>query len=166
MNNKLNENVYNYKAQSIHGKEISLSDYKNKVVLIVNTASMCGFTPQFKGLQELYDLYHDKGFVVLGFPCDQFGKQEYSNTDKIISFCEINYGVTFPMFSKINVNGKSEHPLFTYLKKQTGGIGGGTIKWNFTKFLLDSQGNVYRRYSPTTKPGKLKKDIEHLLKEE
>lgn len=141
------------------GKEKSLRDYEGKTLLIVNTASKCGFTPQFEGLQKLYEKYKDRGLEVLGFPCDQFKNQEFDDIEETLQFCQINYGVTFPIFAKIDVNGENEHPLYTYLKEQKGGILLKNIKWNFTKFLVDRNGLVVERYSPTTEPSKLEEDI-------
>ncbi|QSR24196.1 glutathione peroxidase [Nocardioides aromaticivorans] len=152
-----------FSATSIDGKPVDLSSYDGKVVLVVNTASKCGFTPQYKGLQELQDTYGDRGFEVLGFPCDQFGHQEPADEEEIAAFCERNYGVTFPMFAKIDVNGDDAHPLFQWLKKEEGGLLGGGIKWNFTKFLIGRDGQVIDRFAPTTKPEKLTGDIEKAL---
>lgn len=152
-----------FSATSIDGKPVDLSSYDGKVVLVVNTASKCGFTPQYKGLQELQDTYGDRGFEVLGFPCDQFGHQEPGDEEEIASFCERNFGVTFPMFAKIDVNGDDAHPLFQWLKKEEGGLLGGKIKWNFTKFLIGRDGQVIDRFAPTTKPEKLAGDIEKAL---
>jgi glutathione peroxidase len=157
--------IYRFQVKTIDGQEISLNQYEGKVALIVNTASKCGFTPQFSELQSLYEEYKDKGFVVLGFPCNQFMSQEPGSEEDIKSFCELNYGVTFPMFAKVEVNGVYTHPLFSYLRKQTPRIFGiNTIKWNFTKFLVDSKGNVVKRFAPTIKPHEIVKDIEALLK--
>ncbi|MCM2533208.1 glutathione peroxidase [Neobacillus pocheonensis] len=156
--------IYQFRVNTIDGQEISLKQFEGKVLLIVNTASKCGLTPQYNELQGLYETFKDKGLVVLGFPCNQFMNQEPGNEKDIQSFCELNYGVTFPMFAKVDVNGVHAHPLFVYLKKQTPGIlGFNTVKWNFTKFLVDSKGNVVQRYSPTTKPLEIVKDIEALL---
>jgi glutathione peroxidase len=156
--------IYKYRVKTIDGEEIAIKQFEGKVLLIVNTASKCGFTPQYKELQELYETYKDKGLVVLGFPCNQFMNQEPGNEHDIKSFCELNYGVTFPMFAKVDVNGVVAHPLFVYLRKQTlGTLGFNIIKWNFTKFLVDSKGNVINRYSPMTKPNEIVKDIEVLL---
>ncbi len=152
-----------FSATSIDGKPVDLSSYDGKVVLVVNTASKCGFTPQYKGLQELQDTYGDRGFEVLGFPCDQFGHQEPGDEEEIATFCERNFGVTFPMFAKIDVNGDGAHPLFQWLKKEEGGLLGGKIKWNFTKFLIGRDGQVIDRFAPTTKPEKLAGDIEKAL---
>jgi glutathione peroxidase len=145
------------------GDDIPFSTYKGKVLLIVNTASKCGFTPQFQGLQALYDEYQTQGLEILGFPCNQFAGQDPGSSEEIRSFCQINYGVTFPIFEKINVNGKDAAPLYQYLKKQKRGALGSRIQWNFTKFLVDRQGNVVGRYAPDVKPEELKPDIEKLL---
>lgn len=152
---------YDLSAISLQGKEISMSKYEGKVVLIVNTASKCGFTPQMAGLQTLYEKYKDQGLVILGFPCNQFGQQEPGDAHSIEEGCVLNYGVKFQMFSKIDVNGKNEHPIYHWLKSQKKGKGllGNAIKWNFTKFLLDRQGNVTGRYSSMTTPEQLEKDI-------
>ena len=156
--------IYQFSAKTIDGQEISLKQFEGKVVLIVNTASKCGFTPQFKDLQELYETYKDKGLEILGFPCNQFMNQDPGSEEEIKSFCELNYGVTFPMFAKVDVNGVYTHPLFRYIREQTPGLLGlNTIKWNFTKFLVDANGNVIKRFAPQTKPSEIAKDIEPLL---
>ena len=155
--------IYDFSAKFNNGTDQSLAAYKGKVLLIVNTASQCGFTPQYKGLQELYAKYHDKGFEVLGFPCDQFGHQEPGNDDEIKSFCELNYGVNFPLFSKIEVNGDDAHPLYKFLKNEKSGLLGDAIKWNFTKFLVDKQGSVVERFAPTTTPEAIESKIQGLL---
>jgi len=155
--------LYGFSAKLNNGQDKSLTDYKGKVLLIVNTASQCGFTPQYKGLQELYAKYHHRGLEVLGFPCDQFGHQEPGSDDEIKSFCEVNYGVNFPLFAKIEVNGEGAHPMYKFLKSEKGGLLGDAIKWNFTKFLIDKQGNVVERFAPTTTPEKLTADIEREL---
>lgn len=156
--------IYGFKAANIKGEEKSLTDYQGNVLLIVNTASKCGFTPQFKGLEELHQQYSDKGLSILGFPCNQFGKQDPGNNDQIQEFCQLNYGVSFDMFAKIDVNGDDAHPLFQHLKTEAKGIAGTTgIKWNFTKFLVDKEGNVIKRYAPKDTPKKIAKDIEALL---
>ncbi|GAA3671214.1 glutathione peroxidase [Nocardioides ginsengisoli] len=152
-----------FSATSIEGKDIDLSSYDGSVVLVVNTASKCGLTPQYQGLQELYDSYADRGFTILGFPCDQFAHQEPGTEDEIADFCQRNYGVSFPMFAKIDVNGKDTHPLFEWLKDEKRGLIGGAIKWNFTKFLLGRDGQVIDRYAPTTEPEKISDDIEKAL---
>ncbi|SFA40269.1 glutathione peroxidase [Parageobacillus thermantarcticus] len=156
--------IYDFTAKTIRGEEQSLADYKGKVLLIVNTASKCGFTPQYKELQELYEQYRNRGFVVLGFPCNQFGNQEPGTEEEIEQFCQVNYGVTFPMFAKVDVNGEQAHPLFRYLTEKAPGVfGTKAIKWNFTKFLIDRNGNVVARFAPQTKPSELKSEIEKLL---
>jgi glutathione peroxidase len=152
-----------FDATSLDGQEVDLSAYAGQVVLVVNTASQCGFTPQYAGLQELYDRYGEQGFTVLGFPCDQFGHQEPGTEEEIGAFCERNYGVTFPMFSKVDVNGDGAHPLFKWLRDQKGGLLGDRVKWNFTKFLVGRDGQVLDRYAPTTVPAKLAGDIEKAL---
>jgi glutathione peroxidase len=154
---------YDFKATTLQGKEVSMERYRGKVVLVVNTASECGFTPQYEGLQDLFDRYKDSGLEILGFPCNQFGKQEPGTEEEIGEFCRINYGVTFQMFSKVDVNGEDAHPLYVYLKDQLPGKLGRNIKWNFTKFLMDRGGRPFKRYSSSTKPEKLVTDIERLL---
>lgn len=156
--------VYDFSAKTIDGKPKKLADFKGKVLLIVNTASQCGFTPQYKGLETLYRKYKDRGFVVLGFPCNQFGAQEPGAESDIAEFCEMNYGVTFPLFAKVDVNGESAHPLFKYLTSAKPGLlGSEAIKWNFTKFLIGRDGKVIARYAPTTKPEDIAADIEKAL---
>jgi glutathione peroxidase len=155
--------VYDFDATTIAGLEQHLADYRGKVMLIVNVASQCGFTPQYGPLQKLYDDYAERGLVVLGFPCDQFGHQEPGGEAEIAQFCEGSYGVTFPMFSKVEVNGKGAHPLYRWLKAEKSGVLGGAIKWNFTKFLVDTEGNVVKRYGSTTGPADIAPDIEKLL---
>lgn len=160
----MSNNLYAFRAVTMQGKEVALSDFKGKVLLIVNTASKCGFTPQFKGLESLYKEYKDKGLEVLGFPCNQFGHQDPGSNEEISQFCELNYGVSFPMFQKVDVNGDNAHPLFKYLKEQAPGLlGTQAIKWNFTKFLVDQNGRVVDRYAPTDTPEKIAKDIAKLL---
>lgn len=159
----MNATVYRFNAATLKGEEVSLDAYRGKVLLIVNTASKCGLTPQYEGLEKLYKQYKDQGLVVLGFPCNQFGNQEPGNADDIESFCSVNYGVSFPMFAKIDVNGKNADPLFRFLKKKLSGFLGGKIKWNFTKFLVDKNGTPVKRYAPVTAPEKLATDIEKLL---
>ena len=154
---------YELSATSMQGKEVLMKEYEGKVVLIINTASKCGFTPQYAGLEELYKKYKDKGLVILGFPCNQFGHQEPGDEKEIKQGCLINYGVTFQMFSKIDVNGENEHPLYTFLKSKKGGLFGSKIKWNFTKFLLDTQGNVVDRFGSVKTPNSIEKYIEKLL---
>lgn len=156
--------VYDFKANDIQGNEKALSEYKGKVLLIVNTASKCGLTPQYEGLEELYKEYGEQGLEILGFPCNQFAQQEKGTDSEIAGFCLKNYGVSFPMFSKIDVNGESAHPLYKYLKSEARGVlGTQKIKWNFTKFLIDQNGNVVKRFAPTAKPQSLKADIRALL---
>ena len=155
--------VYDFSAKLNNGTDQSLAAYKGRVLLIVNTASECGFTPQYKGLQDLYAKYHDQGLEVLGFPCDQFGHQEPGSDEQIKSFCDLNYGVSFPLYSKIEVNGANAHPLYQFLKNEKGGILGDAIKWNFTKFLIDKQGHVIERFAPQTTPEKISSDIEREL---
>ena len=156
--------IYDFSANSLAGKPADLAACKGKVLLIVNTASQCGFTPQYKGLEALYEGFRDRGFEVLGFPCNQFGGQEPGDSKGIAQFCERNYGVTFPLFEKIDVNGGGTHPLFTWLKSEAPGIlGTKDIKWNFTKFLVDRNGKVVDRYAPTTRPDAISGDIEKLL---
>ncbi|MCX5898248.1 MAG: glutathione peroxidase [Proteobacteria bacterium] len=157
------QTIYAFSVQTIDGAEKSLAEYRGSVVLIVNVASKCGFTPQYKGLQELYDKYRNRGFVVLGFPCNQFLSQEPGTNDEIKHFCSINYGVTFPMFDKIDVNGANAHPLYKYLTSAKGGFITDSIKWNFTKFLVDRKGAVVKRYPPQTAPKDIEDDIKQYL---
>ncbi len=157
-------NIYDFEVEKINGEKIKLDTYKGKVVLIVNTASKCGFTPQFAALEELYKKYGSDSFVILGFPCNQFAGQDPGTNDEIESFCRLNYGVSFPMFAKINVNGEKTHPLYKYLKEEQKGILGTKIKWNFTKFLVDKQGKVVSRYAPNKAPKELEDIIEELMK--
>ena len=152
-----------FKATSLDGRLIDLADYDDHVVMVVNTASECGFTSQYAGLQELHDTYAAQGFAVLGFPCDQFGGQEPGDESEIAAFCERNFGVTFPMFAKVDVNGDDAHPLFEWLRTEKGGLLGDAIKWNFTKFLVGRDGQVLARYAPTTEPAKLAGDVETAL---
>jgi len=160
----MSADIYEFEVQAITGDKARLGSYENQVMLIVNTASKCGFTPQYEGLEALYKEYKDQGFVVLGFPCNQFGRQEPGSESDIEAFCQLNYGVSFPMFAKIDVNGNDADPLFKYLKKsQKGLLGSEKIKWNFTKFLVNRDGKVIARYAPTVKPKDLTKDIEELL---
>ena len=157
--------IYDFKVKSIESKEISMSEYKGKVLLIVNVASECGFTPQYEGLEALYETYKDEGFMVLGFPSNQFGEQESGSNEKIKFFCQGTYDVHFDMFSKIDVNGENADPLYKFLKHEQGGfLWIDSIKWNFTKFLVDREGNIVDRYAPSTKPQSIKTDIEKLLK--
>ncbi len=155
--------VYDFTVLNPAGKERALKEFEGKVLLIVNTASKCGFTPQFAGLEELYEKYKDQGVEVLGFPCNQFGKQDPGSNDEIQEFCQLNYGVSFPMFGKIEVNGSGADPLFKHLKDAAPGMLTKNIKWNFTKFLVDADGNVVKRYAPTVKPKDIEKDIDALL---
>jgi glutathione peroxidase len=158
------ENIYQFCASLINQKEISLAEYTGKVILIVNTASKCGLTPQYAGLQSLYEKYKEKDFVILGFPCDQFANQELSEDTAIESFCKVNYGVSFPIFSKIDVNGNNSHPIFKYLKNELPGfLGTQQIKWNFTKFLINREGKPVKRFGPKTLPGDIENDILAIL---
>lgn len=158
-----NKSIYDINVTSIEGFKRSMKDYKGKVMLIVNTASKCGFTPQYDGLEELYKKYGSKGLVVLGFPSNQFMKQEPGTESEIQSFCQVNFNITFPMFSKIDVNGTDAHPLYQFLKSEAPGFMGKKIKWNFTKFLVDRKGKVVKRYAPTKKPEDIEEDIVKLL---
>ncbi|WGS22258.1 MULTISPECIES: glutathione peroxidase [unclassified Bradyrhizobium] len=155
--------VYDFTARSLAGEDVPLQRFEGQVLLIVNTASACGFTPQCKGLQELHADLSPRGFAVLGFPCNQFGAQEPGTAAQIAEFCKTNYAVTFPMFAKIDVNGTNAHPLYDYLKREKSGLLGASIKWNFTKFLVDRAGKVVARHAPTARPEGLRKDIEALL---
>ena len=155
--------VYDFTAKSLAGDDMPLRQFEGQVLLIVNTASACGFTPQYKGLQELHAGLSPRGFAVLGFPCNQFGAQEPGTAAQIAAFCETNYAVTFPMFAKIDVNGSGAHPLYEHLKREKSGLLGPAIKWNFTKFLVDRAGRVVARHAPTARPEGLKKEIEALL---
>jgi glutathione peroxidase len=159
----MEDTFYQFSARSLQGKEISMESYRGKVILVVNTASKCGLTPQYEGLENLHQKYKDKGLVILGFPCNQFGNQEPGTDKEISEGCLINYGVSFQMFSKIDVNGENAHPLYKYLKDSLSGLTGKKIKWNFAKFLVDRTGKPVKRFSPTTVPDKLVKDIEKLL---
>ncbi|TGK21228.1 glutathione peroxidase [Leptospira fluminis] len=158
------QNLYELTATLNNGQEKKLGDYQGKVLLIVNTASQCGFTPQYKGLQAMYDKYKGEGLEILGFPCDQFGHQEPGNDSEIQNFCEMNFGVQFPLFKKIEVNGEGTHPVFKYLKQEAPGFLSTSIKWNFTKFLVDKQGKVIKRFAPMTPPEKIDQQIKDLLK--
>jgi glutathione peroxidase len=155
--------IYQFTAITNNGEEKSLRDYEGTVLLIVNTASKCGFTPQYKGLQELYEKYKNQGFEVLAFPCNQFGSQEPGTNEEIQGFCELNYGVNFPLFAKVDVKGSDIHPLFKFLTKEASGFMTDSIKWNFTKFLIDRSGNVVDRYAPTTSPESIEAEIKKLL---
>ncbi|MBN1863804.1 MAG: glutathione peroxidase [Victivallales bacterium] len=160
----MEKNVYAFSVNNIEGEEILLSEYRGKVLLIVNTASKCGFTKQYEGLQKLYEKHKDSGLVILGFPCNQFGKQEPGGPEQIKSFCTLNYGVSFPMFEKIKVNGKDAHPLYKFLKDKKTGILGSAIKWNFTKFLVDRDGIPVQRFAPNTTPDEIEKNIIKLIR--
>lgn len=164
MTAQMSPSIYDFSANSLEGQPVPLSTFKDKVLLIVNTASQCGFTPQYQGLQSIHNQYENQGFAVLGFPCNQFGQQEPGSASEIQSFCETRFGVTFPLFEKVDVNGSDAHPLFKYLTKAAPGIFGTEgIKWNFTKFLVDRSGKVVKRYPSTTKPEDIEKDIQALL---
>ena len=154
---------YDFTAKKMNGIEVKMDEYKGKVLLVVNTASKCGFTPQLAELEQMYKDYKDKGFEILGFPCNQFANQDPGSNKEISDFCLINYGVTFTMFEKIDVNGENTHPIYKYLKSNAKGIFGNEIKWNFTKFLIDVECNFVDRFAPTTTPNKIRKDIEKLL---
>lgn len=156
-------NVYDFKVLDAEKKEVGLVNYEGKVLLIVNTATGCGFTPQYEGLERLYETYKDKGFEILDFPCNQFGHQAPGTEQEIVTFCKARYNVSFKQFAKIDVNGKNESPLYTYLKSVKGGVFGKNIKWNFTKFLVDRDGNVVKRFAPTVTPAKLEQEIKELL---
>lgn len=160
----MSDSIYQFSAVDIKGNQVDFKQYENKVLLIVNTASQCGFTPQYKALEALYKKYQSEDLIILGFPCNQFGQQEKGNNEEISAFCELNFGVSFPLFQKIEVNGRQSHPLYQFLKKSAKGVlGSENIKWNFTKFLVDRHGHVTKRYSPTTKPEALEKNILELL---
>lgn len=162
----MSDSIYQFSAKNIKGEEVSLEDYRGKVVLVVNTASNCGFTNQYRELQDLYKEYGDNGLVVLGFPCNQFGAQEPGDEAQIQNFCEMNFGVSFPLFAKVDVNGDKAHPLFDYLKESLPGLAGTKkIKWNFTKFLIDKKGVPRERFAPRQAPAKLTKEIKSLLNE-
>ncbi|MFS4415879.1 glutathione peroxidase [Maribacter sp. 2307ULW6-5] len=154
---------YDLEAETLQGKKVSMSDYKGKTVVVVNTASQCGLTPQYEGLEALYAKYKEDGLVVLGFPCNQFGGQEPGSAAEISSFCEANYGVSFPMFAKVDVNGSGAHPIFKFLKSRLGGLLGSGIKWNFTKFVIDKEGKPVKRFAPTTKPKAMEATLKKLL---
>lgn len=158
-------NIYDIEVQTIENETITLERYKEKVLLIVNVASKCGYTNQYGGLQDLYERYNAQGFEVLGFPCNQFLEQEPGTHEEIKNFCSVNFGVNFPLFAKIDVNGKNTHPLYKYLKQEASGLlGSEAIKWNFTKFLVDKEGKVIQRYAPSTKPSSIENDVKELLK--
>ena len=156
-------NIYSYSVKAQDGSEVSLADYQGKILLIVNTATGCGFTPQYEGLQDLYEKYQSQGFEILDFPCNQFGHQAPGSDDEITDFCQSRYGVTFRQFKKIKVNGEGEEPLYTFLKSQKKGVMSNNIKWNFTKFLVDRKGNVVARFAPTVTPEKIDEQIKELL---
>ena len=154
---------YQFTAKSLQDKEISMENYQGKTILVVNTASKCGLTPQYEGLENLYQKYKDHGLVILGFPCNQFANQEPDDNQSIADGCLLNYGVTFPMFSKIDVNGKNAHPIYKYLKSELSAWLGSRIKWNFTKFLIDAKGNPIKRFSPVTKPERIDKYLVKMI---
>jgi len=160
----MKNNFYDFNAKKLNGEELSMETYKGKTILVVNTASKCGLTPQFEGLEKLYQKYKDKGLEILGFPCNQFANQEPGDEKSIAEGCLLNYGVTFPMFSKIDVNGENTHPIYKYLKKELKGFFGSKIKWNFTKFLINADGKPVKRFSPTTKPEKIDRFLSKILK--
>ncbi len=155
--------IYEFKVEKPNGESTSLNEFQGQVLLVVNTASKCGFTPQFEELQGLYDQYKDQGLMILGFPCDQFMNQEFESDDEIMKFCQLNYGVSFPMFSKVDVKGSNAHPLFKFLTSEKKGLLTSEVKWNFTKFLINREGEVVKRYSPQTSPKKIEGDIKELL---
>lgn len=159
----MTDTIYQFNADTLTGDNKNFEDYQGKVLLIVNTASKCGLTPQYEGLETLHKTYHEQGLEVIGFPCNQFGKQEPGNAGEITEFCQLNYGVSFQMMDKIDVNGDDAHPIYQWLKTQKGGLLTDAIKWNFGKFLVDKDGKVFKRYAPTTKPEALVADIEKLL---
>lgn len=156
--------LYDFSVLDSQNNQVNLSDYKDKVLIIVNTASKCGFTPQYEDLESLYETYKDQGLEILAFPCNQFANQDPGTNEEIQSFCQVNFGITFPVLAKIDVNGEHEDPLYTYLKDEQKGLLGKDIKWNFTKFLIDKKGNVVKRFGPQINPNKMIKDIEKLLK--
>ncbi len=155
--------IYDFEANKLNGEKIKLDAFKGKTMVVVNTASKCGLTPQYEGLESMYEKYKDQGLVILGFPCNQFGKQEKGDSDEIQEFCQVNYGVSFPMFEKIEVNGSNAHPIYKYLKSELGGFLGSKIKWNFTKFVIDKNGKPVKRFAPTTAPEKMESYIEEIL---
>jgi len=156
--------IYDFSANKLDGQKTDLKEYEGKTIIVVNTASKCGLTPQYEGLEELYNKHKDEGLVVLGFPCNQFGNQEKGTSEDIQEFCQVNYGVSFPMFEKIEVNGKNAHPIYKYLKsKLSGGLLGSAIKWNFTKFVIDKNGKPVKRFGPTTKPEKMEAYLKEIL---
>lgn len=155
--------IYDFTVKDAKGNDVTLADYEGKVLLVVNTATGCGFTPQYEGLEDLYEKYNEQGFEILDFPCNQFASQAPGTEDEIVDFCQSRYGVTFKQFAKIQVNGENESPVYTYLKGEKGGVMGSKIKWNFTKFLIDRNGNVIDRFAPTTTPEKLEEKVKELL---
>lgn len=155
--------IYDFEANKLNGEKIKLDAFKGKTMVVVNTASKCGLTPQYEGLESMYEKYRDQGLVILGFPCNQFGNQEKGNSEEIQEFCQVNYGVSFPMFEKIEVNGKDAHPIYKYLKSELGGLLGSKIKWNFTKFVIDKNGKPVKRFAPTTSPEKMEDYIKEIL---
>ena len=160
----MSQSIYDFKVKNIKGDEISLGNYKNKVLLVVNTASKCGFTPQYEGLEKIYQEYKDQGLEILGFPCNQFGNQEPGNATEIMEFCSLNFNVSFPMFAKVDVNGENTSPIYEFLKTEAPGLlGSKKVKWNFTKFLIDQNGNVKKRYAPQDTPAKIAKEIKKIL---
>ncbi len=159
----MNKPFYDLSAKNLQGKEVLMADYKEKIIIIVNTASQCGFTPQLEGLEAMYRKYKDQGLVILGFPCNQFGNQEPGDEQSIAEGCVVNYGVSFPMFSKVDVNGKNAHPVYQYLRKELPGWFGNKIKWNFTKFILNKDGKPVKRFPPTATPAKVEKYVKSLL---
>lgn len=159
----MEQKFYQFEAKSLKGEQVSMKEYDGKLVLVVNTASKCGLTPQYEGLEKLYQKYKDRGLVILGFPCNQFANQEPGDEKSISEGCLVNYGVTFPMFAKIDVNGENAHPLFKYLKAELKGTFGSKIKWNFTKFLISPEGKPVKRFAPTTKPESIEKYIQQIL---
>ncbi|WP_187264048.1 glutathione peroxidase [Pontibacter beigongshangensis] len=159
----MENNFYQLEAKTLQGKQVAMDEFKGKVVMVVNTASQCGLTPQYEGLEALYKKYKDDGLVILGFPCNQFGNQEPGGKEEIEQGCLLNYGVSFPMFDKVDVNGENAHPVFQYLKSNLGGLFGSRIKWNFTKFLVDANGKPVKRFAPITKPEKIEPYVQQLL---
>ena len=160
----MSTSIYDFSANKLNGQKTDLKEFEGKTIIVVNTASKCGLTPQYEGLEELYNKYKDEGLVVLGFPCNQFGNQEKGTSEDIQEFCQVNYGVSFPVFEKINVNGKDAHPLFKYLKsKLSSWLFGSAIKWNFTKFVIDKNGKPVKRFAPTTKPEKMEAYVKEIL---
>jgi glutathione peroxidase len=165
MSEEIKMAIYDFTVKDIKGEEVSLNEYKGKLLLIVNTATGCGFTPQYNGLETLYEKYREKGFEILDFPCNQFANQAPGTNEQIQDFCQVRFKITFKQFAKINVNGQEEAPLYTFLKKEQPGVIGAMIKWNFTKFMVDRTGKVLKRYAPATPPELIEKDIKKLLEE-